>query len=152
MDRLICLLYLTMSTHVTGPANQCSVLTVGINLTSVAWIQAYSNKISVEYKRLTSNLSSAVSCSYYRMTKESSAPGHWVIAGWNLSLPRECERSRPPESGVSPLASASNPLATLVGVTIPMPSEFGPPVDGSGSTVEEKAVLRLPLALFQLMT
>ena len=37
--------------------------------------------------------------------------------GWCLSLPRECGRSRPPESGVAPLASASNPLATPVRVT-----------------------------------
>ena len=34
-----------------------------------------------------------------------------------LDLPRECGRSRPPESGVAPLASVSNSLATPVRVT-----------------------------------
>ena len=41
------------------------------------------------------------------------------------SLPRENGRSRPPESGVAPLASARNPSATLVGVTTPLPSGLG---------------------------
>ena len=36
--------------------------------------------------------------------------GHWVKTGWCLNLPRESRCSRPPESGVAPLTSASNPL------------------------------------------
>ena len=41
--------------------------------------------------------------------------GHWGRTGWCLSLPREIERSRPPESGVAPLASARNPLPPSLG-------------------------------------
>ena len=34
------------------------------------------------------------------------------MTGWCLSLPQEYEHSRPPESGVAPLASASSPKTT----------------------------------------
>ena len=40
--------------------------------------------------------------------------GHWGRTGWNLNLPGEYGRSRPPESWVTPSASASNPVAVLV--------------------------------------
>ena len=43
--------------------------------------------------------------------------GHWGGTGWCLSPPREHGRSRPPESGVTPLASASSPKATPARVT-----------------------------------
>ena len=43
--------------------------------------------------------------------------GHWGRTGWHLNLPREYGRSRPPESGLAPLASANNPKATRVRVT-----------------------------------
>ena len=43
--------------------------------------------------------------------------GHWGRTGWCLSLLREYGRSRPPESWVTPLASARNPKATHVRVT-----------------------------------
>ena len=40
-----------------------------------------------------------------------------IIRALGYSLSREIGCPRPPESGVPPLASASNPHATLVGVT-----------------------------------
>ena len=39
---------------------------------------------------------------------------HWGRTSMNFSLPRECGRSRPPESEVAPLGSASHPKATPV--------------------------------------
>ena len=49
----------------------------------------------------------------------------WCRTSKDFILLREFGRPRPPESGVAPLASASNPLATLVGVTAKIPS-YGP--------------------------
>ena len=42
--------------------------------------------------------------------------GHWDGTGWCLSPSRENGHSGPPESGVAPLASASNPLPPLLGL------------------------------------
>ena len=42
--------------------------------------------------------------------------GAWGRTSLRFSLLREIGRSRPPESGVAPLASASNPAATLLWV------------------------------------
>ena len=43
-----------------------------------------------------------------------SLPQECGRTSMGFSLPRECGRSRSPESGVSPLASASNPKVTPV--------------------------------------
>ena len=51
---------------VTGPSNQCEVKTVRIKINSQQWEwkQAYSNRASIEFKMLESNLISLVSYMY----------------------------------------------------------------------------------------
>ena len=46
---------------VTGPSNQCDLFTVGIKILGLEFKDAYTNRASVEFQQLESNVTAAVS-------------------------------------------------------------------------------------------